>query len=46
MTDEAAAPSTKPNKRLLPASIEDEQGPLTMDGEMPKKRFYRSRAHW
>lgn len=45
MTDEAAAPSTKPNKRLLPASIEDEQGPLTMDGEMPKKRFYRSRAH-
>mmetsp|Transcript_16809 Transcript_16809/g.26227 ORF Transcript_16809/g.26227 Transcript_16809/m.26227 type:complete len:294 (+) Transcript_16809:23-904(+) len=45
MTDDDVSSATKPNKRVLPASIEDEQGPLTVDGEMPQKRFYRSRAH-
>ena len=34
------------NKRKLPVSIIDEQGPLTKDGEMPQKKFYRARAHW
>ena len=37
---------TSGSKRVLPASIADEQGPLTKDGEMPQKKFYRSRAHW
>ena len=46
LKNEEDTKTTGCNKRVLPSSIIDEQGPLTEDGEMPQKKFYRSRAHW
>ena len=39
-TQAAAQPRGKAKKRS-----EDDTGPITIDGAMPQKRFYRARAH-
>ena len=39
---EGATPRSPSHRRRRP---EDDTGPITIDGVMPQKRFYRARAH-